>query len=341
MYPLHVHAMARRHLRAPAIAAALVACVAPAAAQYDYGRRGAAGGAGEEGFLVHLEGVLANPRNVDNVVATDIAAATLTPVIPSWDDEVAGRIGIGWGFANGNRVTAAYWRFETDQSASGSGTFALAIGPPIPLGTSFSGTVGGYFDATTELSAETVDVAWGRTLGLGDRFDLDWSLGLRHASFEEIHVAAYDEALTPVGTDSFAAAKSNEGEMIGARLGLLGRYRLAGPFSIAGGFAFSRLDGELKSRSSLTPTGTGNAGDPAASASVTDDGRSGGITDLEVALAWHARADRLRLSLGWEQSTWDEITADLMRNFPGTLAPLRERDSITFSGYKLGLRLRF
>ena len=31
------------------------------------------------------------------------------------------------------------------------------------------------------------------------------------------------------------------------------------------------------------------------------------------------------------------IAADLARNFPGTTAPLRERDSVAFSQYKVGL----
>ena len=60
-----------------------------------------------------------------------------------------------------------------------------------------------------------------------------------------------------------------------------------------------------------------------------------------MSLVWHAASESFQLSLGWEQSRWDDIAADLVRNFPGTTAPLRERDSVTISGYKLGVLFRF
>ena len=74
---------------------------------------------------------------------------------------------------------------------------------------------------------------------------------------------------------------------------------------------------------------------------VKDDGRSGSIRELDVRLAWYALDDRMKISLGWEQWTWDELAADLVRNFPGTSAPLRDRDEVVFSGYIVGFQLTF
>ena len=74
---------------------------------------------------------------------------------------------------------------------------------------------------------------------------------------------------------------------------------------------------------------------------LKDDGRSGSIRELDLALVWHSSSDTVRVWLGWEQQVWEDIAADLMRNFPGTVAVLRERDSVTFSGYKLGVRVLF
>ena len=72
-----------------------------------------------------------------------------------------------------------------------------------------------------------------------------------------------------------------------------------------------------------------------------DDSRSGTIRDIELKGTWHLMNDRLRLSFGWDQSTWEAIAADLMRNFAGSTAPLRDRDAVIFSGYKLGVYFRF
>jgi hypothetical protein len=108
------------------------------------------------------------------------------------------------------------------------------------------------------------------------------------------------------------------------------------------GLGFSFLDGELTGSSGLIPVGSANAGtEPSSFASITDDGRSGNIVDFDLRIGWCNASDRFRVWLGWEQSIWSEIAQDPLRNFPGTTAPLRERDSVAFSGYKLGLYFRF
>jgi hypothetical protein len=261
-------------------------------------------------------------------------------VIPSWDDDFAGRLGGAWTWANGSRVELAYWTLGTETEDSGSGSFGAGLGPPILDGATFTGDVVGFYSTTTELEASTIDVGWGIAHALTDRLALDWTLGVRRARFEETHAAVYDDGPAAGTVTSYEGHKSIEAEMIGVRAGLGASYRL-GRFSVGGSAAFSMLDGDLIADSRLTATGTANSSLSASSASLDDDGRSGRITDIDARVTWHLASDAVRVWAGWEQSVWDDLPADPLRNFPGTVAPLQDRDSITFSSYKLGVRVRF
>ena len=319
---------------------------AEALAQYDYGgaSRSRSGGrtvTEDTGWVVFFEAGLTNPRNADNVVATDISGAPTAPIIPSWDDDFSGKLGAGYGWASGNRISVSFWSFDTDTDSSGSGSFAFAIGPPITDGSDFFGDTGGWYSATTEMEATTFDVAWGIEHQMIERLTAEWSLGVRYALFEETQEALYDEALSPTGVNSYSGIKENEGEMIGVRATLRLAYRVLESISIGGGMGFSFLDGELTASSTLRPTGSANSGLTNGFSSFEDDGRSGRITDLDARVTWYHSRDIVRVWLAWEQSEWEDIAADVMRNFPGTVAPLRERDSVTFSSFKLGVRVRF
>jgi hypothetical protein len=205
----------------------------------------------------------------------------------------------------------------------------------------YEGTYGspGFYDITTEISAMTADLAWIKESELDESFNVEWSIGLRFAGFEETMEGSYNTGLN-MGSIRYAAAKSNEGEMIGLRTGIKGTYRISGSISISGGLGFSFLDGELTASSALAE-GADLLGEPSNFSGFVDDSRSGTIVDAEAAVSWHNSSDRFRVSLGWDQSMWNDIVTDLVRNFPGTTAPLKERDSVSFSGYKLGLYFRF
>lgn len=326
------------------------------AARYDYGRMG--GQSTERGFYIFLEGGLANPRNADVVVATselieDFGGGTnsLRQILPVWNDDFAGRFALGYQWANGNKLQGTVWNYDGDQSAAGDGLTGgrlhYAVGPPIYTGGEYVGTFGtpGYYEMTTKISAQTADLAWAREQEVSEAFRMELSVGLRWATFEETMEGFYDNVASvdpEFGLVRYEATKSNEGDMIGARIAARGTYRFARQFSISSSLGFSYLDGELKASSLLSPTGTENAPiEPSGFAGVTDDGRSGDILDFDLVFGWHNSNDWLRFWLGWEQAVWNDIAADLVRNFPGTTAPLRERDSVTFSSYKLGVYVRF
>jgi hypothetical protein len=282
--------------------------------RYNYGGRSYAGGEG--GFVVSLEAGLANPRDTDNVVA----AAGPNVVIPQWDDELAGRLGVGYIFGNGSTLGLAVWGYTTDQSEAGVGAFEFPIGP----------TDGFSFDVKTEIKARTVDVSWAVPHEVADAFEMEWSVGLRYAGFEETTDGMYGTTGGPR-----VAAKSNQGDMLGARIGGRGRYRV-GSFSLGAGLGLSLLDGEIEASSSLTPQPAGTS--PLV---LTDDSRSGSILDVDVRAAWHGVGDALSLWVGWEQQKWQDIAADLARNLPGSSLISRDRDSVTFSWVKAGVSYRF
>lgn len=350
--------MYQRMLRFTTVAALLIlVCGAwPADARYRYGSYRSA--SAEQGFYVFAEAALTNPRNTDSVIATseiiqDFAGGinSLSPVLPAWDDELAGRVGVGYRFGGGSKLVASVWSYETDQlvAANGpaGGALHFAVGPPIFTGGSYVGNQGspGYAEITTTVKAQTADVAFAREAEIGDAFTMEWTAGVRYVNFEETYEGDYDDVSSSdpdFGLVRYSATKSNEGDMVGVRVGVRGSYRFAERFSVSSGLGFSLLDGELTASSLLSPIGLNNASlEPSGFASLKDDGRSGSILDLEIVAAWHAANDSVQIWIGWEQSTWNEITLDLLRNFPGTTAPLRERDSVTFSGYKIGASVRF
>jgi hypothetical protein len=321
--------------RTAGIALALGLFAGTAQAQYDYGKGGyGRSSGGQGGWVVFLEAALANPRNADNVVATEVVGSQVTPIIPVWDDDFAGRLGLGYQWESGTKIMATVWSYETDQSLRQSRPVAFGIGPPIATGVDdgYIGDTGNFFDVTTEITARTADLAWGRSHELSEGFTLDWSLGARYAKFEETHLGEYRD-----GTFVFAAAKGLEGEMVGARIALRGAWRF-GVFSVNGGMGWSFLDGEIAAASSLSPTPSSYA---ASGASLTDDSRSGSIRDIDASIVWHAVDDRVTVWLGWEQAEWEDIAADVLRNFPGTVVPLRDRDAVNFSSFKLGVGFRF
>jgi hypothetical protein len=305
-----------RRLTPAALAVATAAVLGtPSAAQtYDYG--GNAYGSGNAGFVVVFEAGIASPRNTDNIVA----AVGPNVIIPEWDEEFAGRLGLGYRFADGNEVDISFWNFETDQGAAGIGTFNFPIGP-----------IDGFdFDVKTDFEVNTIDVIWTIPHEVSESFGMDWSLGLRYASFEEATSGFYG---TTSGT--LAVKKNIETDMLGARVAGRGTYRV-NSFSASAGVGLSLLDGEIEARSSLTPQPVGTV-----PLGLSDDSRSGSILDFDVRAAWHNSRDDLSVWIGWEEQIWEDIAADLARNLPGSEVPARDRESVTISWAKVGVSFLF
>lgn len=336
-----------------AVAGLLLIVAAPSvdAARYRYGRGYSRGGE-QAGVVVSIEGGLVNVRNADLVYATSESLSStlnqVTALTPASEDDFSGRLGIGYQWANGNRLTSSFWTYNTSTSAAtdgpSSGALHYAIGPPIALGGGmFAGDSGspGSFSLMTETDAATADVAFGRSHELGDDFRMEWSTGLRYARFEEMTTGFYDDSALTSGVNSYAVAKKIEGEMIGARVAARGSYFFTTSFSVSAGIGFALLDGEITAASGLAPSGDNMMTQPSSVATINDDGRSGSSVDFDTRVTWHSSDDRLRVWLGWEQQEWSGIVEDDLRNFPGTATPLDARDSVVFSGYRVGVSYRF
>lgn len=305
----------KRVLLIPALTVLLVP-TAVAAQSYDYGGGGGFYGSGQSGFTVAIEAGVANPRNTDNVVA----AAGPNVVIPTWDDDFAGRLGLRYGFSGGQQIEFRAWSFQTDQSSEGLGSFEFPIGP-----------VDGFsYSVKTEIEVMSTDLSWGVGHQFGENFTLEWFLGLAYADFQESTAGIYG---TTGG--SLLPYKSNEASMLGARTSSRAGYR-RGNLSGEVGFAIAMLDGEIEASSSLTPQPGGTT-----ALYLKDDSRSGTVFEMDVRGTWHASNDRLKLWLGWERQNWDDIAADLARNLPGSAVITRDRDSVGFSWIKLGGSYRF
>jgi hypothetical protein len=328
------------------------------AARYRYGR--GVGGRGEQaGVIVSIQGELVNVRNADLLYATSESLQIfgggvneISALGPAGEDDVAGRLGVGYQWANGNRLSASLWSYESSSSAIADGPLGgalhFALGPPIALGGgAFVGDSGspGHFDLSTTIETAAFDLAFGRTHGIGDEFSMEWSTGLRYASYEETTGGFYDDAISNAGSfgdHRYTVAKSIEGTMVGARLAAQGRYFFTPSFSVSAGVGFAFLDGEIEASSALTPSGLVNAvTQPMSRSVVNDDGKSGRTADFHVRTTWHNGTDRLRVWVGWEQQEWSGIAEDSQRSFPGTTRPLGNRNSITLSGYEVGLSYRF
>lgn len=311
------------------------------AAKYDYGKyKIGGGGSGEEGFFVQFEPMLSNPRNTDAVVASSVstggAPALNFSLIPDWDGDFAGRLTAGYSWSDGKKLFGSIWSTTSEQTASAvapAGTeYGITIGPALPTG---DGSASSYAFAT-EVSASLADIGFSKTQEMGDGFEMEWAISLRYANFEETMDGIY------AGVDGYArsvvALKSNEGDMIGGRVGVRGRYFMTDSISATASLGMTMLDGEITSSSSLTQSGLTT---PESFSSLKDDSRSGNIRDFDVALTWHSSSDNIRISFGWEQQNWEGIAKDMMRFFPGEGAVLRDRDSVAFSAYKLGMFFQF
>lgn len=319
----------------------------------------------DEGFFLFLDAVFATPRDTDQVLATtqDLSdPQVVSRVVTDWGSEPAGRISGGYVWPSGDRVTVSYWRFDNDErtvaDGPANGFTNFAIGPGIYVSyAGYYGTFGapGSLDITSEIAADSIQVSWGRSRQMADgSLDLEWSLGLRYASFEETQAGLYDffEADSVYfGYYSYTAAMGNEAEMTGLEAGVRGSYRLTDQLSLDAGLSLAWLDGEITSTSSLTPVGLCNTGDPAcpfvgndlpaSTFAEKDKDRSGTIQEFDVRVVWHVADDRYRIWLGYERSDWRGPPADLTRNLAGGLVEARTRDDVVFSGFKVGVGFRF
>lgn len=324
-------------------------------------------GGDDDGFFVFLDAAFLTPGNTDQVVAEsqnlNSTLQTATRLEVDWDAGTAGALGFGWRWGQ-NAVSVRYWRFDNDESFVADGTSGsttnFAIGPAsyyffpsygyyVPV---YYFGLPGHFDFVSNLEATTIDATFSQSFEAGDYFDLEWSVGLRFATFDEDLTGLYDlcastgcdapysSSVVP-GEITFDVAKTNESDMLGVVAALSGRYYFADWGALAGGVGTSVLGGEITSRSGLTPSGTFNGADTPTLASRVDDSRTGMIHDAWFGLDWVFLDERLRLHTGLWYSSWDGVAKDLVRNTPGLDVRNAPRDQVSFSGARVTAGFQF
>jgi len=318
----------------------------------------------EAGFFLFLDAALTRAGGTDQVVAENVGINSSPQVTEQiamdWDDGLSGRLGFGYRWATGNKVTVSYWQYDDDAkllTAQGpnDGYMNFAIGPATyydgypTFNFGFPGTA--VFNAN--IKASTADVSFGRDQSLADSFRMEWNLGLRYAKFEEDVNGLYDlcatsgcwasyYGITGFGEVSFNAQKTNSSEMFGAVASARGRYFVSPNFAVTGMIGFSFLGGETESFSGLIPTGSFNSTfDPPTEMRVKDDSNTGTILDFDAGIEWYIVPDLFRLDFALYQSRWDGLPEDMTRNAPGVIPVLDPRDSMSFSGLRIGLWVRF
>ena len=319
------------------------------------------GGTDEQGFFLFLDAALAQPSDTDLVVGEFTAVAdapqSAGKIAPDWGAGLAARLGGGYRWATGGALSVSFWGYDDDESFAAAGPAGgflnFAIGPAtyyegLPV-LNFGIPGSAAFDAKIE--ASTFDVAFSQTQELSDILSMEWSVGLRYASYEDGVTGTYDLCASTgcdggygyvPGEVTFAAERTTKSDMFGVRAGVRGKYAISQRVAVRSGLALSLLTGNVDSRSGLTPIGTLNSQvDPPTTFVADESDRSGRIIDLDVGMEFDLVQDLLRMSVAYEHSVWDGVPRDLARNPPGLLTVLDPRDQVTFSGVRLGLWVRF
>jgi hypothetical protein len=293
-----------------------------------------------------------------------------------WSSDPAGQLEFGYRWANGSMVSLTYWGYEADQRTTGNGpsdspntiignVMYFGIGPTIYYNGTNYGVYGyyGHHDIVATIEAKSLEIEAGHQHDLSENFNLEWSVGLRWTDFSEDLSGFYDfseSTRSSFGYYRYAANKTNESSMAGLEIGVRGDYAFTKHVSINSSLGFSFLEGKVESTSGLVPSGITNAGTlPSSSFYAKDGDRSGTIVDFDLNVVWHLYDDRYRVWLGYQHSQWNGVPVDLARqqlggtvwvppdpNDPVLIAPGRQaafaaRDSITFSGFKIGVGFLF
>lgn len=315
----------------------------------------------KEGWFVFLEGIDTQVLDTDQPIGTvgtfgDPAGDPPSPFFAAehktvdWGTNVNGRLGFGKQWANGNKLTLSYWEFDNDESGSMdlSGVdafyspfgyyyyYGYGGGTRAPLG-------GGTFSSTfsrfdSNVKASSIDVDFSHVHSLNDHFDFEWNLGMKFASYEDTTTVATGYTYTDTGgvaTDYTYDEKAHtESDMWGFKAGARGMYNFGPRFSLTAGLNVAKLQGGVESTSTISSTFVGST--PALTDHFNDDNRSGTITDYDIMGVFHL-GEHFDLSVGYEQSTWQGISRDLMRSHWGQ----PDRDEVGFAGWKVGVKWRF
>ncbi len=252
---------------------------------------------------------------------------------PEISKEFSPEIHIGYAFDGGRGFAASYWSFDelgTDRRESpvGGSVWDSLFAPEYALG-----ILEGTASADITVEAERLDLVYYWSLRKGDRVELDWKAGIRHARFERVLNARYDDAFDPE-----LVAQASEAEGIGVVAGVESRMRLSGNWSLVGGASLGFLSGDVESSNRHT---FGSLPDDPILDVRREEDRSFNTIDLEVGLVWHAD-DRFDVALGYRFETWNGVlTRDSFADDFNTGFLQSDSADVSWDGVSLGLGFSF
>jgi len=186
--------------------------------------------------------------------------------------------------------------------------------------------------ANHDVDFDLIDADYRRILAADAAYELAYVVGARYASLEQ----DFSSQFASLGTETITSRLQFDGG--GVRLGLEGERRFCGcGLMLYGRGAASFVAGEFRGRYFQ-----GNTFDPVIVDTTWKAGRIVSILDLEMGVGWVSSCERVRLTAGYQVSTWlnavttaDYIQAVQANSYAGL------DGSLSFDGFVARAEVRF
>ncbi len=344
MTRIHPRALSRGFVPGICLAALLALAAAPAAAADDEVR----------GWVLSLDLALTQAGGLDQEYAlqTNIFASPIPGRRHLIDNDPSATFRIRGGYNFGldlGGLQVSYWGFDNDDRRAdlmSDDVYPTLFG----YGYSYYGSpaylsspYGVRTLAKSSVQASSLDVDYSRALDVGGNFTFRWLAGLRTVTFEE-EVTFRGTVPDYYGYDySISQKRHIDSTAFGVKVGGTGSFGFTKRFSLEGGAALSLLQARIKGDSRQTIASS----DPYDPFSVSwrnygkEDSGHGRILDLDLRGVW--TEGPLSVFLGYSASSWEGLVRD--SNPPRSpfypLVAGRSRDSVSFSGFNVGVIYRF
>ncbi len=297
-----------------------------------------------EGFYVALDLALTQPNSLDHNLISfgDFngpgGSAQTNRFSLDNDDDFTWALDLGWGWGDMGSLHVSYWTFDNDDAVDGTFTY-YAFPSVFGIGYGYYGYgsyVGGpgTFSLATDVEATTTDIDYIRPVSIGDKFAINWLVGIRMAEYDETQSVLTTGAL--VGP--FLETKTIEADAFGFRFGATAVMGIGENFAIEGGMAISFLQAETEGVAQKT-VGFGGTEFKFAE----DDNVRGEIREYHVRAVWSAGP--VDCYLGYQVADWDGLVVDPLPAFGDDIifeGPTnRGRESISFNSVSGGIRWAF
>src|SRR5437773_1296735 len=300
-----------------------------------------------KGWFVALDIAMTQPNSLDQSFATHIDQ-TATPfrdtrLMMDNDSDMTYRASVGYGFGKGlGNLRVSYWSFDKgDEQAGtllGGGVYPSVFGYGYNYGyVSLYNPAGVTYKATSKVKARAYDLDYVRPISVGEKFSVQWLVGLRVARYEEDQTFFGDSNGYPYGAATDFETKHFKSDAKGPRVGVTGVFGFGKHFSLDGSLAVSFLQADTDALATQTVNGTLEE-----IRRSSDDHIRGEIRDFDLKGVWSYGP--LDYYIGYAASEWDGLVTDPLpaSNCCGGVNPgSRGRQTVSFNSVHGGVTFRF